>query len=278
MGCPGCLIKIAGKPINMEVLRVFKIGGSVIEKVENLSLFLDKFEKVPGKKILVHGGGKSVSQMSERVGLPVKMIDGRRITDADTLEVVKMMLAGVINKNIVSGLQARKANAIGMTGADANVILAHKRPKVKGLDYGFVGDIDQVFGGTLRSLIDLGLLPVLAAMTHDGKGQMLNTNADTVASAVAVALVNYYKVELVYCFELDGVLKEITDQTSIIYEIDKTLFEGYKSSGVIHKGMIPKIDNALLAVQKGVASVRICNALKVDRISHQPYTTGTLIH
>ena len=200
-------------------LRVFKIGGKVVEDKNQLSGFLQGFSKLQDQKALVHGGGKWVTEMSQRLGIKVKMTEGRRITNADTLEVVKMMLAGVANKNVVSMLQSFGCNAIGLTGADGNTILAEKRPLKNGIDYGFVGDIKSVNRDVLLKLLQADLVPVFTAMTHDGKGNLFNTNADTIASSVAVGLANDFDVELNYCFELPGVLKDIEDLNSVIPQI-----------------------------------------------------------
>lgn len=262
----------------MEKLTVFKIGGKVIDDANTLNTFLDTFQKVPSPKILVHGGGKWVSSMCEKLDIPVNMVDGRRITDADTLEVVKMMLAGVANKNIVSQLQARQINALGFTGADANLIRAHKRPLKNGVDYGYVGDVDEVNAEVLSKILQIGITPVLAAMTHDGKGQLLNTNADTIASTVAVGMSGVFQVELVYCFEMPGVLQDINNPESVISKIDRRNYDQLKGEGVIHTGMIPKIDNAFDAINKGVTGVRICHAMDIANIHVRPETTGTLIY
>jgi len=261
----------------MELLRIFKIGGKVVEDTVGLQKFLNGFSRVPGKKILVHGGGKWVTEMSGKLGVKVQMIDGRRITNADTLEVVKMMLAGVANKNVVSLLQGFDCNAIGLTGADGNAILADRRPVVKGIDYGFVGDVKQVNTELISHLLDLNIVPVFAAMTHDGHGNMLNTNADTIASAIAVGLAAMYKVELVYFFELNGVLKDINDPESVISNIDSTSYLSLKEKKFISKGMIPKIDNAFDALNAGVHSVKICNSTQVSYFTGKPSDFGTTI-
>jgi acetylglutamate kinase len=258
-------------------LRIFKIGGKVVEDNQQLSTFLKSFAQLREKKILVHGGGKWVSEMSERLGIEVKMIDGRRITDVDTLEVVKMMLAGVANKNVVSKLQGYGCNAIGLTGADGNTILADKRPLKDGIDYGFVGDVKKIDNQVIQKLIEAGLVPVFAAMTHDGKGNLFNTNADTIASSVAVGLANDFNVELNYCFELDGVLKNIDDPSSVIHEINQQNYFIFKSDGIINSGMIPKIDNAFDALKSGVKAVRIMNSAHLTDLAKGKSQTGTLI-
>ncbi len=260
-----------------EQLRIFKIGGKVVEDADQLSAFLESFARLKGNKILVHGGGKWVSEMSRRLGIEVKMIDGRRITDADTLEVVKMMLAGVANKNVVSKLQGYGCNAIGLTGADGNAILAEKRPLKNGIDYGFVGDVKSVNREVIRNLINTGLVPVFAAMTHNGRGDLFNTNADTIASRVAVGMSKDFEVELNYCFELNGVLKDIDNPASVIHEINQNNYAQLKAEGVINSGMIPKIDNAFDALAEGVKQVRIMNSKHIIKLAEGQNQVGTTI-
>lgn len=258
-------------------LRVFKIGGKVVEDAQQLAAFLQNFAQLPGNKILIHGGGKSVSEMSQRLGIEVKMVEGRRITDADTLEVVKMMLAGVANKNVVSKLQGYDCNAIGLTGADGNTILAKKRPLKNGIDYGFVGDVQKVDHEIIQKLINSGLVPVFAAMTHDGSGNLFNTNADTIASRIAVGMATDFEVELNYCFELNGVLKDINQPDSVIPEINAENYAGLKSDGTINSGMIPKIDNAFDALAAGVKAVRIMNSKDIAALALGQNDIGTII-
>jgi len=260
-----------------EKLQIFRVGGKVVENDRQLSDFLQAFSQLKANKILVHGGGKSVTEMSKKLGIEVKMIDGRRITDGDTLEVVKMMLAGVANKNVVSKLQAYDCNAIGLTGADANTILADKRPLKNGIDYGFVGDVKKVNDQIIQALINTGLVPVFAAMTHDGRGQLFNTNADTIASTLAVAMSAAFDVELNYCFELNGVMKDIEDHSSVISVIDGSNYSSLKDEGVISAGMIPKIDNAFDAIEAGVAAVRIMNSDHIQKMTVGELNIGTLI-
>lgn len=261
----------------MEKLRIFKIGGKVVEDADQLTAFLESFAKLKGNKILVHGGGKWVSEMSRRLGIEVKMIDGRRITNADTLEVVKMMLAGVANKNVVSKLQGYGCNAIGLTGADGNTILADKRPLLNGIDYGFVGDVKKVNHVVIQNMINTGLVPVFAAMTHDGLGNLFNTNADTIASSVAIGMAEDFDVELNYCFELNGVLKDINDPASVIPEITQNNYSKLKAEGIINSGMIPKIENAFDALSSGIKAVRIMNSKHIANLAYDAAQTGTLI-
>jgi len=239
-------------------LYVIKIGGNVIDNSENLHRFLKDFTGLPGYKILVHGGGKVATELSETLGIEPKLIDGRRITDIETLRVVTMVYGGLINKNIVAQLQRYGCNAIGLTGADGDLIKAKKRP-VKTIDYGFVGDLDtnSVKTQNLISLLEAGFTPVFCALTHDGHGQLLNTNADTIASAVAVALAGDYQTTLIYCFEKKGVLKDINDESSLISAINPADYEELKQQQIIHSGMLPKLDNAFSAIACGVSGVVI---------------------
>ena len=261
------------------MIKVVKIGGNVVHNRELLQKFVMDFAAMPGMKILVHGGGVMASQMQKAMGMTPQMIEGRRVTDEDTLKVVTMVYAGWCNKNIVSKLQAAGCNAIGLTGADGNVIKAHKRKPLyvesigTDVDYGYVGDVDGtcVNAGFIHNLLVHGMVPVLCAINHDGEGILLNTNADTIASSVAVAMAGCSplnpkegtqedKVELVYCFEKDGVLYDRNDDSSIIQEIDPALFEELKKSGIIAEGMIPKLSNAFKAIESGVAEVKIKHA------------------
>ena len=211
---------------------------------------------------MVHGGGRLATKMAEKLGYPTKMVEGRRVTDENMLEVVTMVYGGLANKKIVAQLQFVGVNAIGLSGADGNLIAAHKRP-VKEVDYGWVGDIDEINTDLLLNLINSGFVPVIAPLSHNGEGKMLNTNADTIASTVARALASKSNVQLILGFELDGVLRDFNDKSSVIEKITPALFEQYKNEGIISDGMIPKLSNALDAVKDGVASVKICNALKV---------------
>jgi acetylglutamate kinase len=243
---------------NSKPLYIIKIGGNVIDNSENLHYFLKDFTALSGNKILVHGGGKVATQLSETLGIEPKMVEGRRITDIETLRVVTMVYGGLINKNIVAQLQRFGNNAIGLTGADGNFIRTKKRP-VKTIDYGFVGDVDEksINPQNIASLMDAGFTPVFCALTHDGDGQLLNTNADTIASALAVALSALYETTLVYCFEKKGVLKDVNDEESLIEDIDPQRYLELKEQQIIHSGMLPKLDNAFTAIGCGVKSVII---------------------
>jgi acetylglutamate kinase len=258
----------------MKKLSVIKIGGNVIDNSEKLHQFLLDFTAIPGDKILIHGGGKIATELGVSLGVEAKMVDGRRITDIETLRVVTMVYAGLINKNMVAQLQAKGCNAIGLTGADGNVIKAVKRP-VKDIDYGFVGDLDasSVSSETLGSLLNAGLVPVFCAITHDGDAQLLNTNADTIASAVAVAMASTYDTSLIYCFEKRGVMRDIDDDNSLVTEIRMEQFETLKEEGVVSGGMIPKLHNAFEAIKSGVSTVYIGKADELPRISGNNFGT-----
>lgn len=242
----------------MQQLTIVKVGGKVVETPESLQQLLADFVALPGLKILVHGGGRSATKVAEQLGIETKMVEGRRITDLETLKVVTMVYAGLVNKNIVASLQAKGANAIGLTGADLNLIKAVKRP-VKDIDYGYVGDVESVQIEELMELLNKNVVPVVAPLTHDGLGNMLNTNADTMASALAVALAKHYQVNLVYCFEKKGVLSNPDDGDAVIEKLSYTLFKQHQQSGVIAEGMIPKLDNGFNALESGVAKVIITN-------------------
>ena len=243
----------------MNNLLVIKIGGNVIDNPDALKRFLSTFAQLPGDKILIHGGGKVATQVAEKLGVQTTMVDGRRLTDRPMLDVVTMVYGGLVNKQIVAQLQALGINAIGLTGADAGTVLAHKRP-VKEIDYGFVGDIDEVNSGQLQFFVRQGLTLVYAPLTFDKEGNILNTNADTMASAIAVDMAQRNQVSLVYCFEKKGVLANPDDDESVITELTPSLYAEHKAGGTINKGMIPKLDNAFRALEKGVSRVIICQA------------------
>ena len=236
----------------------------MVEDELQLSQLLKDFSAIEGRKVLVHGGGRKATKMAERLGIETKMVDGRRITDADMLEVVTMVYGGLVNKNLVARLQANGVNALGLTGADANAIQSHKRPLKNGVDYGFVGDVDQANGEMLGGLIEAGITPVMAPLTHDGEGHILNTNADTIASETAKALADLYDVTLIFSFEKKGVLSNPDDDDSVIATINHADFARYKADGTISGGMLPKIENALNAVDAGVAKVIITLATAID--------------
>ena len=252
----------------MKQLTIIKIGGNVIDSSEKLHQFLLDFTALPGDKILVHGGGKIATELGTSLGVEAKMVEGRRITDIETLRIVTMVYAGLINKNMVAQLQAKGCNAIGLSGADGNVIKAVKRP-VKTIDYGYVGDLDEssVSSATLDSLLKANFIPVLCAITHDGDSQLLNTNADTIASAVAVAMSAFYETRLVYCFEKKGVLRDVEDELSLVTEIKSNEFETLKQEGVVSGGMIPKLHNAFEAIRQGVKAVYIGKADELPQIN-----------
>lgn len=239
-------------------LTIVKVGGKVVEENNSLQDLLSRFAGLEGLKVLVHGGGRSATAMAERMGIETKMVDGRRITDADMLEIVTMVYGGLVNKKIVSHLQARGINAIGLTGADLNYMQSVKRP-VKEIDYGFVGDVIAVHVDELKLLVEKNVVPVLAPLTHDKNGQLLNTNADTIAAEAAIGFSQYFDVELVFCFEKPGVLEDAEDDRSVIKSLSYTSFKALQASGAIHAGMIPKLDNSFNAIKKGVGQIRITN-------------------
>ena len=247
-----------------EKLTLVKVGGAVVEDELQLSQLLRDFSAIEGRKVLVHGGGRKATKMAERLGIETKMVNGRRITDTDMLEVVTMVYGGLVNKNLVARLQANGVNAIGLTGADANAICSHKRPLKDGVDYGWVGDVDSVAYDTLGQLIEAGITPVMAPLTHDGEGHILNTNADTIASETAKGLAHLYDVTLIFSFEKKGVLSNPDDDESVIPTITHEDFERYKADGTISGGMLPKIENALSAVDAGVSRVIITLATAID--------------
>ena len=240
----------------------------MVENELQLSQLLKDFSAIEGRKVLVHGGGRKATKMAERLGIETQMVNGRRITDSDMLEVVTMVYGGLVNKNLVARLQANGINALGLTGADANAIRSHKRPPVvvdgSPVDYGFVGDVDTADGNMLSRLIEAGITPVMAPLTHDGEGHILNTNADTIASETAKAIAGIYDVTLIFSFEKKGVLSNPDDDDSVIPVITRTLFNEYKADGTISGGMLPKIENALNAVDAGVSKVIITLATAID--------------
>ena len=255
----------------MEKLTVIKVGGKIVEEEATLVQLLEGFSKIEGRKVLVHGGGRSATAMATRLGIESQMVNGRRITDEETLKVVTMVYAGLVNKNIVARLQSMNVNALGLTGADLNYMRSDKRP-VKDVDYGFVGDVKEVNADLLADLIHKGVVPVLAPLTHDKKGHMLNTNADTIAAEAAKALTKHFEVTLVYCFEKKGVLRDENDDESVISEITRPMFEKYVADGIIQGGMIPKLEKSFDAMPAGVSRVVITKA------DHLGEGEGTTIH
>lgn len=262
--------------MSQEKVTVFKIGGNIIDDAQALQSFIQQLSTIKGLKILVHGGGKLATSLATTLGIQQEMIEGRRVTDEATLRVVTMVYAGLVNKNIVALLQANKVNAIGLCGADANLIPAVKRPLKNGIDYGFVGDVSSCLVGEKWQLfLENGLMPVMAPITHDGQGQLLNTNADTIANEVAVVLSKYYKVSLIYVFEKKGVLLDAQDDDSVISAITPTYYQTLKSQNIIFAGMIPKLDNAFDALSRGVSKVTIGLASELSLLTAG--TAGTTI-
>ena len=241
-----------------EKLSIVKIGGNIIEDEASLKAFLKLFSKLEGKKILVHGGGKRATHVASKLGIESKMVDGRRITDADTLEVITMVYGGLVNKNVVAKLQALQTNAIGLTGADINSIQSNKRP-VKDIDFGFVGDVKQVNHSAIDKLIQADFVPVFCAITHDGSGQLLNTNADTVTSQLAIGMSNLYDTSIYYCFELNGVLRDINDKASVVKHIDTNTYKDLLENKIISDGMLPKLENCFHALRHGVHTINMGN-------------------
>ena len=246
-----------------EKLTVIKVGGKIVEEPETLNQLLADFSAIEGYKVLVHGGGRSATKLAAQLGIESKMVNGRRITDAETLKVVTMVYGGLVNKNIVAGLQAKGVNAMGLTGADMNVIRSVKRP-VKDVDYGFVGDVQQVNAELLGDLIRRGVVPVMAPLTHDGQGSMLNTNADTIAGETAKALAQLFDVTLVFCFEKKGVLRDENDDDSVIPSINTESYARLKADGIVSGGMIPKLDNAFDSISSGVKRVVITHFMDIQ--------------
>lgn len=262
-----------------KALNVIKVGGAVVEDTTSLNNLLTQFAELPGAKVLVHGGGRSATKIAASLGIESQMVGGRRITDAQMLQVVTMVYGGLVNKNIVAGLQARGVNALGLTGADMDVVRSHKRPLKKVMmddgteqlvDFGFVGDVDKANGEMLCKIIAEGVVPVMTPLTHDGSGNILNTNADTIASKIACALAPFYDVTLTFCFEKKGVLRYPEDEDSVIPVITEQDFADYKKSGVISGGMIPKMENAFDAIHQGVQKVVITRS---DNINGEEGTT-----
>lgn len=240
----------------MKTLKIIKIGGNIIDNEDALQRFLKEFATIDSPKILVHGGGKLATQLAQKMQVEVNMVDGRRITDQDTLDIITMVYAGKINKNIVSQLQANTCNAIGFSGADGNTIVSDKRP-IKPIDYGFVGDVKQVNTKTVELLLNNKLIPVFCAITHDQKGQLLNTNADTIASELAIGFASIYNTELYYCFEKNGVLKDVDNDDSVIENINTENYKTLLENGVIYEGMLPKLNNCFHAINHQVNKVCI---------------------
>ena len=258
---------------NREKVTVVKVGGAVVEDPEQLAMLLDNFSAIEGKKVLVHGGGRRATKVASQLGIESHMVGGRRITDAEMLSVVTMVYGGLVNKNLVARLQAKGVNALGLTGADMDVIRSHKRPlksvkmddgTTQMVDFGYVGDVDYADGARFASLLDSGITPVVAPLTHDGEGNMLNTNADTMASTVAKALAERYDVTLIFSFEKKGVLSNPDDDDSVIPVITRALYNKYVGDGTISGGMMPKIENALEAVESGVKRVIITLAAAIS--------------
>lgn len=257
--------------MDKQKLYVIKIGGSLIDKEKDLMNFLEEFASIKALKVLVHGGGKLASDLAEKLNIPQQMTDGRRVTDKETLDIVTMVYAGKINKNIVAKLQNLNCNAIGFSGADGNLIKSKKR-SVSNIDYGFVGDVDSksVNIDLLQKFLELQLVPVFSAITHDQKENLLNTNADSIASVLAIALSNFYEVELLYCFDKDGILEDIENPDSLVNSLNSTKYELFRSANKLNKGILPKLENAFKAKENNVNKVVLLNKTKLqNQINHQ---------
>ncbi|MEP5611444.1 MAG: acetylglutamate kinase [Cyclobacteriaceae bacterium] len=261
----------------MDILNIVKIGGNVVDNRKLLSSFLEQFSFLKGQKILVHGGGKIVTRMANSMNIKTEMVNGRRITTDEMIDVATMTFGGLVNKKIVCELQSLGANALGLTGADGNFILADKRPITDSINYGWVGDPTQINEKLLISLIGNGIIPIIAPLTHDGAGHMLNTNADTIARMVAVALSGHFEVELNYCFELNGVLQKVNDPSSLILELTPEKYELLRKEGVITAGMIPKVENAFDAISNGVRAVRIMSHKSISDLQNTTKDEYTII-
>ncbi len=253
-----------------QTLTIIKVGGKIVETPQSLETLLNQFHQLEGHKILVHGGGRTATDVAAKLGIETTMIEGRRVTDEEMLRVVTMVYGGLVNKNIVAKLQAKGVNALGLTGADMNVIKSHRRPLKNGIDYGFVGDVDCVDAECLSLLLNAGITPVMAPLTHDKEGTLLNTNADTIAAETAKALAQHFEVTLIYCFEHAGVLTDPEDEASVIPLITRESFGELKAQGIVSGGMLPKIENSLAAVEAGVRRVVITRA---DNIGHDKGTS-----
>jgi acetylglutamate kinase len=256
----------------MDKLQIVKIGGNIIEDRMALKDFLEDFARLKGFKILVHGGGKEATQMAKKMGVDVKLIEGRRVTDLPNLELITMLYGGKLNKTIVAQLQGFKCNSLGLTGADGNSIIATKRPN-KPIDFGYVGDPKEVNVSFFKLILNAGISPVCCALSHDAKGQLLNTNADTIAATVALALADHFQVSLSYCFEKKGVLLDLHDDTSLIPTISESEYYKLKAEGVLHTGMLPKLENCFKALKGGVKQVRIGGPKLI--LQNHPFTEIT---
>ena len=255
-------------------LSIVKIGGNVIEDAQGFEHVLGLFSKMDGNKILVHGGGKKATELGNKLGIESQMVNGRRITDPETLDIAVMVYGGLVSKKIVAKLQALGTDGIGMSGADANTIRAHKRP-IKKVDFGLVGDVDTVNSYAILKLLQAGFTPIFCALTHDGRGQLLNTNADTIAAELAIAMSDQFETTLYYCFEKKGVLQDVDDENSVIHHIDSKTYDELLAYGIISDGMLPKMHNCFYALRNHVAKVCVGNSEMLEA-NNSEYTTLTL--
>ena len=256
-------------------LTIVKIGGKIIEDETSLHSFLENFALLEGPKILVHGGGQKATEISRDLGIETRLIEGRRVTNSENLDIVIMVYAGLINKKITALLQSNSCDSIGLSGADMNCIVSNKRPTVP-LDFGWVGDIVHINTSAIRLLLEQNITPVFCALTHDGKGQLLNTNADTIAAEIAIGMSNTYETKLIYCFDNQGVLQDVNDKNSIITHIDTNEYAALKANKTIQQGMLPKMENAFNALNNHVAKVIIGDIRVIDDKIHSQYTSLTL--
>ena len=238
-------------------ITVLKVGGAVVEDAASLAQLIQDFAAIEGPKVLVHGGGRSATALATQLGIETRMVEGRRITDDDMLRVVTMVYGGLVNKRIVAQLQAVGVNALGLTGADMDIIRSHRRPLKNGIDYGWVGDVDRADGERLAMLLREGITPVIAPLTHDDKGHLLNTNADTMAQTVACALAPFFTVTLHFAFEKRGVMRDPDDPASFIPHITEADYHRLRAEGIVSGGMLPKLENAFQAIRQGVHQVKI---------------------
>ncbi|MEO9482389.1 MAG: acetylglutamate kinase [Ekhidna sp.] len=261
-----------------EKLSIVKVGGAVVEDEVKLADFLDAFSKIKGLKLLIHGGGKVATKLANSLGIDSKLVDGRRVTDDEMIDVVIMTYGGLINKKIVAQLNARGMNSVGLTGADADCMRSRKRPVKNGLNYGWVGDVEYINDRYLKQLISNDIIPVMAPLTHDGKGHLLNTNADTIAKELACALVQDFDVSLNFIFDLNGVLENVNDPNTLIKSIDREKYKSLKANGTVSGGMIPKLDNAFETIDKGVSLVRLLNVHSLSQITNSNFDEYTIFH
>lgn len=278
MCCTSCTQVNLDGFMTRQKLYIIKVGGQVVNDPEMMATFLASFQKLKGLKVLVHGGGKLATQLANDLDIPVSMIDGRRVTDLEMIRVVTMAYAGEANKTIVAQLQGMGCQALGLTGADGNLIESTLRPPLNGIDYGLIGEPVQINTSLLKMLLEQAFVPVIAPLTHDKRGQLLNLNADTIASTIAKALNELYEVALIYAFELSGVLLDVSQPNTLIRDINRSQFNTMKRDGVIHSGMLPKLENALAVAESGISQVGICRFDAVEQMATNQFNDYTRIY